>query len=116
MRWPTRLLMLAVLLHPCGIAWAEEDDPRAKIAAIAALAEIAPTVCPDVETRAAIVAQWLERSGLTQADLTERYGETAHAIAESFLASAKQDQPAACAQIEQGLGADGLGLLGPKAK
>jgi hypothetical protein len=110
---------LALAVSPLSSARAQEepaDDPRMRVAEIAALAEIGPTVCPDIETRTPTVMKWLAQAGLSQADLTERYGTPARAVAEGFLESVHEDQEAACAKLVEGLGDDGLGLVGKKAE
>lgn len=92
-------------------AWADDRDHRTEVAQMAFLAQLAPKACPDFTTNVEAVAAYMAGSGLNEAELLDAYGAATRPVAEAFKASVDRDADAACSQVWDRLGDDGLGLL-----
>ena len=106
-----RCTLLLALLAVSGHARADDRDHKTEVAQMAFLAQLAPKVCTDFVTNVEAVAAFMAGAGLNERELLEGYGTATQPVAEAFQASVERDADAACSQVWDRLGDEGLGLL-----
>ena len=114
MRWARRSdasAFVLLLVLPSSVLAADRDAMRTQAAQIAVLAELAPLTCSGIQADDAAVLAFMGRVKISQRDLSTRYKAATVAMLKTLKASTDNDRDAACVEILQRLGRNGLGLV-----
>ena len=114
MRWLARrsnVTALLLLALPASALAADRDTLRMRAAQVAVLAELAPLTCSGIQANNPAVLAFMAHVKISQRDLSIRYKAAAVAMLKVLKVSTDRDRDAACEQILQRLGEDGLGLV-----
>lgn len=106
-----RLVLIVVVAWTFSARVSAAADVKTGAVRAVALARLAPLTCPGMGTDEKRVAEFLKGAGLGEKDLADDYQDDVREMAATLVTSVNRDRDAACSQIWDQLGDEGLGLV-----